>query len=671
MGAAAAAMPIPQGGMFGRLMQGMVNWGSKLSPAFGAAKAAAPAAQGALQGVGMGAGFAAGQIVAKPMQGFLGWFVNFWPENVYGWFMLAALGLYYLDWRAGFNIAAMANFHLYFAIAAFFIIGFYRRFINIWLLLAATFFYFSLSGMVQAESLRERAAGVVVLIASIAIFNLKTSATGAYKLMPLIAFLDIYGIPVLADRLLGYTASFGYAASVISFVTNSLLFPMWLWFGMLAFTGNPKEGKEGTRVAGRFLGLVVVFYLIVGLPQIKEAYAANVAPGLTADQYAQVDVIKSRWQANIQRIVSGEFLKAPIASAQEGLERTFGFGTPKEQPKLGLSLVHDSTMLRKYNLDFKAPEPSFIMRIPNPFPADAEKPYIEVTNIRCKDKKLKLKPLPQSGSASNAVTSKGVTPTEGKQGKPGKPVVVFYNGPDGGTQVNCAFSGWESGDYAIAAEVDYKVDATAFLATAFIRADQDEALRLEGIDPAVVNKILPAKAEYDNVPVTLTWGPPDLTKSPASIDLMQARPANMLITVYVSKNTGWENSEIKAVKSLTLTVPKGVNLVGDSCDFDLGKAKEKKGGNTEYPVLDKRIFIGDAIWIECGMKVSQDALSDADWAPARFDVTGSFVFTTKLEDITFTVEGGEESQTTQEEQSGSAPVLASAPATPIQPLQQA
>lgn len=654
--AAAPAMPVPPS-MLGRLMQGMAKVGSRFAPAYGAAKTAgAPM----VQGVAAGAGFAAGQLVAKPMQGVIGWFVNFWPENVYGWFMLAALGLYYLDWRSGFNIAAMADFHLYFAIAAFFIIGFYRRFINGWLLLAATFFYFSLNGMVQADSMRERALGLVVLVASIAIFNLKTNATGAYRLMPLIAFLDIYGLPVLASRLLDYTASFGYVAHAISFVTNRLLFPMWLWFGMLAFTGNPKEGKEGTRVAGRFLGLVIVFYLIVALPQIKEAYAANVSPGLTAAQEGQVDVIKARWQTNIQRIVSGEFLKAPVASAYGGLERTFGFGEPKQEPKLGLALVQDNTMLKKYSLDFKDPEPSFVMRVTSPFPADTKKPYIEVTNIKCVDKLKRSKSL----KLDSVATSKGVTPTKDK------PVVVFYNGPDGGTQVKCSFSGWESGDYTISAEVDYKVDATAFLTTAFIRADQDEALRRQSIDPAVVNKIRPATAEYDNVPVTLTWGPPDLTKAPASIDLTQAGPANLLITIYVSKNTGWENSEIKAVEQLGLLLPNGVALVpGDSCDFVPSDA-DSGDGRKWYVVGPKRIFIGDAIRLDCGMKVSSEALSGADWAPARFDVSGSFVFTTKLEDITFTVEESEKPQTTEATQTGSSPSTpppASASATPQPP----
>ncbi len=659
----------------GRMMQGYPNWGSPYAPpipkkgwaqmvggALNVAKSgwgkisAHPAAQAAAQGAGAAAGWVGGNVVAQPVKGFLGWFVNFWPENVYGWFMLAALGLYYLDWRSGFNIAAMANFHVYFAIAAFFIIGFYRRFINGWLLLAATFFYFSLNGMVQADSMRERALGLVVLVASIAIFNLKTSATGAYRLMPLIAFLDIYGIPVFSERLINYAGSFG-VTWVVSLVANSLLFPVWLWFGMLAFTGNPKENKEGTRVAGRFLALVVVFYLIVALPHIKEAYAANVAPGLTAEQEEQKQTILTRFQTNMQRIVSGEFLKPTIASAQESFEQTFGFGTAKEEPKLGLQLSQNSQMPKEVP-DFKPPEPSFVMGVPNPFPADSKNPYIEVTEIKCEEnsgKKLTFK---------KAITDEGVTVTDLSAPTPkSEPVEVYYSGPRGGNEVKCLFEGWQSGeDYNIGAEVTYKVENSAYLSTTFMRSDFLRGLRLKPDDPkakAILDAIPPAGAEYRNVPVTLTWGPRVLPNAPVPIDL-DRESNNLAIIVYVAKNPAWENSEITAVEQLGLLVPKGVALVlGDSCDFVPSDA-DSGDGRKWYVVDPKRItkngkprFIGDAIRFDCGMSVTDAALGKTetskgkDTAAARFEVSGSFEVTTKLKGITFTYGDGEGSGTAE------------------------
>lgn len=644
----------------GRMMYGYPGWGSQYAPpvpkksfgqimsgAFNAAKSgwskisSHPAAQAAVQGGSAAVAWTGTNMVAKPVNGLLGWFVNFWPENVYGWFMLGALGLYYLDWRSGFNIAAMAPFHLYFAIAAFFVIGFYRRFINGWLLLAATFFYFALNGMVQASSIGERALGIVVLGASVTIFNWKTNATGAYKLMPLIAFLDIYGLPVFANRLLDYTASVGYAAYAISLVTNRLLFPMWLWFGMLAFTGNPKEGKEGTRVAGRFLGMVVIFYLIVALPQIREAYAASVAPGLTVEQQGQIDIIKSRWQTNIQRIVSGEFLKAPISSAYGGLENTFGFGTTKQEPRLGLQLSLNSQMPKNvpdYGPD-KPPEPSFIIGVPTPFPADSKDPSIKVTEIKCSENSGKTLTF------IKATTDEGITATADQ------PVEVFYSGPRGGNEVKCFFGGWQPGeDYNIGAEVTYKVENSAWLSTTFMRADKLRGLRLNPNDlqtKKALDEIRPADAESRNFPVIETWGPQVLSNAPVPVDL--SRDNNLAITVFVATNPAWGNSgggktEIKAVTQLGLLVPAGVALtVNDkSCDF-IQDTADSGDGRKWYVVNPARIrnqdrkprFIGDAIRFDCGMTVTAAALGGKDTVAARFDVSGSFEVTTKLEGITF------------------------------------
>lgn len=647
-------------------------------------------AQNAGQGFQMGAGFAAGQLVAKPIQGTFSWVLNWFPENIAGWMMWGALVLYFFDWRYfNFDIGAAANMHLVFAAIFFIAFGITMEFMNLGIAATAIGTLMALVGFMNADGQKEKVFALVALVIAL-YFYWKWTAKfmdkpGAdyFRYLPLLAFVDVYAMPLFRDKLVAFAGNINAVSYAVAFFFNRLLFPMWIYFTASTLYNN-------TRVAKRVFIAILLFYFIAFLPTVTSAYNAKVA-GLTPEEKEVAQGIFARFQANFQRIISGEFLKAPVASAYGGLERTFGFGEPKQEPKLGLALVQDSTMLKKYDISYKKPEPSFVMRITSPFPASSEKPYIEVTGINCNDKQNKLKFKP-------GITSKGVTPTEGK------PVAVFYNGPDGGAQVKCPVlddSKWESGDYTISAEVNYKVDATAFLTTAFIRADQDEALRKQGIDPAVVNKIPPAAAKYDNVPVTLTWGPPDLTKSPASVNLGEpaatdseipelaatqtATSQNLLITVYVSKSSGWEGSEIKEVKELMLTLPPGVSLndLDNSCDFKL-KSIDMASLSIIYTVKEDRIsksgqprFIGDAIRFECGMKVGNSALSGADWAPARFDVTGSFIFTTKLDSITFTVEEREKAVTQQPAASGTTAIgttqaspstpPSSVPAAPAQP----
>ncbi len=658
--------------------------GGKLGMAKTAMNAAAPVAGAIAQGAGLRIGWGIGGIFSFILNALK----NLWPEfgtdkgyfGLYIWFIIF---VYYWSWLAGFATSAVLSSHTTLAVIGFIFsvkvdgLSFQtvRRYgivfsvlllIDIMLLRGTIHWYLLLIAallLAFKEGNPVKDAQRVILVMAVAGIGYYVYNRGWLPTSLVLPFFAKLNLPLGFDSILFYGAVL---------LNRTVTYPF-LWYGIFGLNNK-------TRVAN-FLSWFVMLLLIFAnwpllspeISKIRNQYAS----GVTAEQRAVIPNLFVSAVGGVRSLGAslGALISAKTAYAYESAQATFGFGEPKEEPKLGLTLVQDSTMLKKYDINYKKPEPSFIMRITSPFPTDTEKPYMEVTNIRCEDKSAKLKPLLLSGSTSKAVTSKGVTPTEDK------PVVVFYNGADGGAQVKCVFDekDWEPGNtYTIAAEVDYKVDATAFLTTAFIRADQDEALRKKGIDPAVVNKIPPANARYDNVPVTLTWGPPDLTKSPASInvgrplatdlsELAAAQTAetaqNLLITVYVSKNSGWENSEIKSVNNLTLTVPPGVSLndVDDSCDFKL-KAVDQASrstinpaldtglqyGNSIYAVKDDRIrkngdpkfprFIGDAIRFECGMKVGSGALSGADWAPARFDITGSFVFTTKLDGITFTVE---------------------------------
>ncbi len=668
------------GGTIGRISQGMAGVGSKLAPAAGAVKTVAPFVQGASQTIGQGIGWAAGTEAVKSAKGLIAKPIsllrNIIPENVVGWYVLLIMVVFWYSWMAGFAAPLVLVSHISLAVIGFFLFVYIENSLeegkgSLWQIVRRNGMTFLILIIIDVMLLKGQVQWHLVFIAALLLAFREGSPLEDLKrvvMVVLIASAAAAFVPFLynwLNRLFFSTAAkivlpfnfevwslnFSYLPFILGLLANRTFTYPFFWFTIFGLS-------KKTRVA-RSLAWIIMFLFIFALwpniaPEVDRIHNQYIT-GATPEQKEFWPNIFKQAGTNFKGAITSIFqsLTVKTSYAYESAQATFGFGEPKEEPKMGLALVRDSTMLKKYDISYRKPEPSFIMRITSLFPTDTEKPYIEVTKISCEDKLKKLaKPL----EPQDPVTSRGLTPTEKS------PVTVFYNGPDGGTQVKCPFKNWVSGDYTIAAEVDYKVDATAFLTTAFIRTDQDEALRKQGIDPAVVNKIPPADARYDNVPVTLTWGPPDLTKSPASVDVSpdNKNPTNMLITVYVSKNSGWENSEIKGVKGLTLTVPSGVSLVeGDSCDFekrdiinpkiDIGLQRR----DSVYAVKEDRIskvgkdgtkaqrFIGDAIRFECGMTVGSSALSGADWAPARFDVTGSFIFTTKLEGITFTVENSE------------------------------
>lgn len=650
--AAAPAMPIPVSppgpGWLGNFMPGLGSSGAATA-AGAAAKAGAQAIPSAVQGFGLGVGVRASGIVGR----IFGWFAEMLTSwGPYDTFVKMAAVVYIIDVFTGFNPSITIPLHLFFAWAGFFVIGILDRKglnINVWSYIWVSIIFLYMFFVINngIGFLTRVSVNILPLALALAFYfgvvplpRFSSRVPMPLFGIPIVAAIDVFGLNIFRDRIIDLAGNFNILTGGVAFVLGRLVNPLLVIYGATFM-------YDESKVAKKVFTILFIIYVTAALWGAFGHVAKLRGAGVTSAEISQGTSLLQSATKGMVNLVTLKFLTPSIALAQDKAYETFGFGTPKEQPKLGLALSQDSTMPKRYDLSYKnTPEPSFVMRITSPFPAGTEKPYIEVTRITCKDNLKKTQGL----AFNSATTSKGVTPSGSS------PLKVFYNGPNGGTQVKCSYSGWQAGDYSIGAVVEYKVDATAFLTTAFIRSDQDEALRLQGLDPAVVDKIPPANARYDNVPVSLTWGPPDLTKSPASIDvgkgaaidpitLEPVTTQNMLITVYVSKNAGWENSDINSISNLMLTVPTGVALVGDSCDFDIKKAKTKDGGVTEYPVLDTRInkdgkprFIGDSIRLECGMKVDRTALSGSDWAPARFDLSGSFIFTAKLDSIRFTVE---------------------------------
>ncbi len=587
---------------------------------FGKATAIMGAGQGITQGLSQGVGFAAGQLVARPVKGIFGWVVNFFPENIYGWFLWMAAAIYYIDWRTGFDISATSQIHLWFAVAFFFIIGFTQRFLNVWTMLSASALFFSLYGAMNGVILRDRIIAGVALVISLLLYR-KSSAPGFFKLLPLIVFFDVYGMPAFRELILGYAQNVGFISFAVAFILNRILFPIWLWFGILAMYNN-------TRVAKKLFAVIMVFYLIVSVPTITAEYRARVS-SLTSEEKEVAGSVWERFVTNARSILSGEFLRAPVASAYTRAEETFGFGDPKEEPKIGLEPKTDSMTAKEYDLNYgEVPIPSFIMAISNPFPPDVEEPYVKVLEVTCVAK-------PSDNSEPIEATSVKSDTGEELKGTLGERMAkkdffeVYYGGSSSsGTGVTCYFKGkdaeWKNGKtYSIEARVRYLVTTNAYLENSFMRLDEVQELRRNQLDPVTVKKLTVAKAEHDNTPVALTWGPPVLANTPATI-------GEGGIKLYVSKSASWGKGQLYGIESLNLFAPENVELSGTTCAF-------MPIGSNEYIIKSERVknngkyrFFGDSASFSCGMNVDEKILGGADWAPARFEAEGTFIFETKF-----------------------------------------
>lgn len=662
------------------------------------------AAQNVGQGIGAGVSYVAGsELVAQPVKGIKGLLLNIIPENMVGWYVLLIMLVYYWSWMAGFAAPVVLQSHAIMAVIGFFLFVYVESSLeegkgSLWQIIRRNGVTFSVLMIIDNMLLTGQFQWNLILIAALLMAfreghpldDLKrvvtimlvasaVTAVGPFLYNQFNQFFFSAAAKIALPLNFEFGAlNFSYLPFILALLANRTFTYPFFWFAIFWLS-------KKTRVA-RSLAWIVTFLFIFAswpniAPEVSKLHSQYIT-GATPEQKEFWPNILKQATTNARGAIISLFQSFSVgtASAYEktygNLEQTFGFGQPKQEPKLGLQLSQNSQMLKKFP-DYEPPEPSFIMGVPNPFPADSKNPYIEVTEIKCKE---------SSGKGLNfikAVTDEGFTVTPANQ-----PVEVYYSGPRGGNEVKCLFEGWQLGeDYNVGAEVTYKVENSAYLSTTFMRADKLRGLRLNPSDQKtkkVLDDIPPAAAEHRNVPVTLTWGPLVLKNAPVPIDL-DRESNNLAITVYVATNPAWGSgvgkTEIKAVTQLGLLLPAGATLtVNDkSCDFIESNA-DSGDGRKWYVVNPKKIrkdgvgewiFIGDAIKFDCGMTVGAAALGGKDAATARFDVSGSFEVTTKLEGITFKYGSvaPASSQPAQQQVQKSSPSqpLAPAPAPPAAP----
>ncbi len=613
-------MGLSIGGWIARASQGMGGIvGSKLAPAYAMGRTAAPALGGAIQGVGIGVGLEAGRAVTAPAKSIFGWFADLKPENLYSSMVVVAVLLYFLDFITGFDITRTAALRVWgFGMGGAAILAITGGYISFWrVVIAATFFY-SVYGLLNAltgtfnlginlgilTSLLTDERALIALVLGTGALYTNLQIPSAIKWLPVFMLLETYGLPVLRDKYLTYVATTsGYLWFAVGFLSNRILFPLPLMYSIFAF-------YRESRTARKILGLLIIVYLIASLPQIKGAYTQYA--GLTGVETEQAQGIKDRLLTNIRGIISGEILRAPAASLYEKAEIAFGFGEPKEEPKMGLLLVNNPNMRQEFDLAYKdVPAAGVTLTVPNPLPLDLKQRYIGVTGIKCKDT-----------SESRTVTKTGKIDPPGIEPSREKPFELYYEDDQTGV---CIFP--ELAEHSVEFKVEYRVEETAYLETTIMRHDKRAALLAKQDDPAVkreLSRIPPAKAEYNNGPVAIRWDPPALTKAPASNE--RARK----IVVVVSNSGAWPG-ELAGIEWLEVVAPQGVRLEGEPCSFT-----KKQGDDNVYEVASWKIrtkdgkgdlrFIGNKIDFECGLVFDNSLLGGGDTAGARFDARGSFIF---------------------------------------------
>ncbi|MBI2143566.1 oligosaccharide repeat unit polymerase [Candidatus Woesearchaeota archaeon] len=628
----------PNTGIFSALGGAAKFVGSVASPKAALAAKAAGAAGPVLQGAATGVGFAAGQAAMTPVKGIFGWFADLKPENLASGIVVFTALLYFFDWRTGFDVSRTAWLRMGFGIGGFFILALTTRTITFWRAIIASVHFYSIFGFLNAWNgnfdigiLSSNILLIAFLIGS-GFFYVNLQIPGAIKWLPVFMLFETYGLPLIRERALDYVANFGYIQFVAGFLLNRMLFPLPLMYSIFAFYPE-------SRTARKILGALILFYLVASLPQIKAAYVSHA--GLTeAEESLKQGVIDS-FKSNFKRIVSGEFLRAPIASAQEKLGEAFGFGTAKEQPKMGLQLIPDPNMPKVFNMQegfYEAAAPSIILTVPNPLPVDdPAKRVIGIVGIDCNEESTA-----SEGLVVEPFSDEDLTMAMSK-GKPA--AVVGYKRP---RTAKCLFDSLEQGTHTVEFDVRYGFEADADLSTAFMSSSKIEALLDAGEDPAEVSKIPPAKAEYDNGPVAITWGPVELVTSPFSLDTVKGSVVNLVI--FVAGSGAWDG-ELAGIEEFTLTLPRGASLKTNDPACSRSKAgsndresyfedlnPENVGGPKTYTVSQKILRndktgelrpVGDGVQFSCKMFLPPAVLGGADWVGAQFKAHTKYVFSTK------------------------------------------
>ena len=586
------------------------------------------------------------RLVAQPANGFKGLFLNFWPENEAGVYVILVMFVYWVSWMSNFTGSVLIEAHITLAVIGF------------------VLFVYS-DTKLGAASFMESARSNGILFSVMLIFDLMLLGNGIKWNFVILAALLLAlreGRPaenfkrvaiVMGTAAVAYyvyihifnlflpniarisfplnfelwSVNFGILPFIIALLLNRAVTYPFFWYSIFGLSSK-------TRVA-RSIAWVMMFAFIFamwphispGVNRLHDQYAQ----GTTSDQKGQVTGFFKTAFTNFFGTV-GNMLRIKTTKIIADTENAFSFGTHKETPKVGLQLVDDPTMQTEVKLNYHdLPIVIFDIKIENPLPADLKMDSLQVTNIMCLDAVQGGKAISLPGNIQS-----GTLPTYIQFGDD-KPGICSLIPPPPEPQIAAP------GLHSVDVKATYRIDEGSYMSTAIMRQAKLESLLRGGVNPALPDKIPRAIAEYDNGPVAITWWPVTFAKAPIS-------DANAnLLGIVIQKNGGWEG-DIEGIETLELTLPQGLSLnVNDVCSFNLTGVNADK--TTTYEVDPARIkstdkdkplrFIGSGpLSLQCGMnKIDDTFFNEADWGPATFKATGTFLISIQKKGISVNVIG--------------------------------
>lgn len=599
--------------------------------AMGAAKATLTAVAGA----GSATVRAGTKMVAQPVKGIKGLFLNIVPENEIGVYVLLIMLVYWTSWMFNFTGRAVIGAHATLALIGFTISTYVDQKLGngLWQSARRNGMTFSILLLVDYMLLSAGLKWNLLLIVALLWAFKEGKPVEDFKRVAVVMVLSamayyVYSrnfnllLPAIAnfnfsiDFGLGLT-NFGPLAFFLALLANRAVTYPFFWYAIFGLSSQ-------TRVARSMAWIMMFAFIFAMWPQISpevNQLRSEYGHGTTAEQKGQVTGFFKSAVANAGKAVGsfGDWLQVRKAYAEENLAESFGFGTAKEQPKMGLKLSSPEQK-QKFDLEDKMPvTPLAVLNVPEQFPPEfpPEKRVIDITGIEC-----------------TASSEKGLA--NGKVIEPELPFHIFHGSL---ATAKCEFDEvgkLKEGSNTMEMVVKYNFKADSDMSTTFMPDDivYNRQLGGEKIEEIVAKgKIAAPKASYDNFPISLTWDN-EFGNPIVGFKTKQS------VGIYVAKSGTWQG-EIYGINSLKLVLPEGFELIeGDRCSFG------PKGSDGAYPVKKQLIiknelpkFIGDGKLFSCDMKIDP-ALFDAkgNIVPATFKAIGDFTFGTK-ENIQFDIKG--------------------------------
>ncbi len=464
-----------------------------------------------------------GKAVAMPVAGVKGIFINLWPENAIGVYTWAVIVFYFYSWNVGF-VAEVFAAHIVLAFIGFFCYlradGFSRD--NIRETAALFLAMLGIDYVLLTGTFNIPLLAIAFLLLSFRKGGVTEDIKNTAKVLAVIGIL-IFAYTRYQERLMNWSSGAGLLAFVALYVVNKTFTFPFFWHAILFL-------PERTRVARLFTWVVVLILVVANLgvifPSAEQAYNSQLSGAVSAEQKAVWPMLVAKSVNNLRSGVGGflslRWLPGQIDKAHASFEPLFGFGEAnKAQPKLGLELQQPG-MPESFDMGIvDSATPGVVMSVPNRLP-DKFGGTVSVVDIDCITK-------------SNDVEVSGtlIEPVLESDLDFGNYITI---GQGSSSTAKCEFNGLAGDSYASEFTVSYNMKSEAKLETMFMSSGKIDALRSGQEIPGKEDKVPPAFADYDNGPVSVTWGPVELTKTPVNVNIFDLSTSGLFTAAKIDRS---------------------------------------------------------------------------------------------------------------------------------------